>query len=150
MHRTLAFVLFKGTQDGSLKDPPPPKYQNVFYKLFLKLLNVTRNKTCYKNKWVRPIIKTVNCPGSITKTLWHIIVGLWRQKRIRPMMIGRALGLNCFAQLSFWFRIAVADPGGGGWQAVFEMRGGGGGGSDPPNVQRTLEFMLSRETSRKF
>ena len=42
----------------------PPKYQNVFYKLFLKLLNITRNKTCYKNKWV--ITKTVNCPGGIT------------------------------------------------------------------------------------
>ena len=35
-------MLFKGTQGGSLKDLP--KYQNVFYKLFLKLLNVTRNK----------------------------------------------------------------------------------------------------------
>ena len=57
----LAFVLFKGA-----KRPPPPKYQNVFCKLFLKLLNVPRTKTCYKNKWVRPIIKTVNCPGSIT------------------------------------------------------------------------------------
>ena len=32
LHRTLAFVLSKGTQDGSLKDPP--KYQNVFYELF--------------------------------------------------------------------------------------------------------------------
>ena len=33
MHRTLAFVLSKGAQGGSLKDPPP-QYQNVFYKLF--------------------------------------------------------------------------------------------------------------------
>ena len=34
LHMTLAFVLSKGTQGGSLKDPPPPKYQNVFYELF--------------------------------------------------------------------------------------------------------------------
>ena len=54
---------FQGDPGCVPKRPPPPKYQNVFYKLFLKLLNVTRNKTCHRKL---PIIKTVNCPGSIT------------------------------------------------------------------------------------
>ena len=41
--------------------------------------------------------------------------------------------------------------GGGGVKAVVEMRGGGSGGyPPPPNVQRTLAFMLSRETLQKI
>ena len=88
-------MLFKGTQGGSLKDPP--KYQNVFYKLFLKLLNVTRNKTCYKNKWVRPIIKTVNCPGSNIMTHYSRTLTSEAHYDVRSP--------------AFWFRIAVADPG---------------------------------------
>ena len=46
---------------GWVPNPPPPQYQNVLYKLFyrsfIKFLNITRSKTCYKNKWV--ITKTV-------------------------------------------------------------------------------------------
>ena len=61
-------LLFKGTKGGPLK-APPPKYKNVFYKLFLKLLNITRNKTCYTNKWV--ITKTVNCPGGIMSQKYY-------------------------------------------------------------------------------
>ena len=56
LHRTLAFVLSKGTQGGSLKDPPPPNIKMSFMNCF-KLLSITRNKTCYKDKWVT--LKTV-------------------------------------------------------------------------------------------
>ena len=59
---------FQGDPGWVLKRPPP-KYQNVFYKLLLKLLNITRNKTSYKNKWV--ITKTVNCPGAITSQKYY-------------------------------------------------------------------------------
>ena len=52
LHRTLAFVLSKGTQGGSLKDPPPPNINMSFMNCF-KLLSITRNKTCYKDKWVK-------------------------------------------------------------------------------------------------
>ena len=37
--------------------PPPPISKCLLYKLFLRLLNITRNITCYNNKWVT--IKTV-------------------------------------------------------------------------------------------
>ena len=49
LHRTLAFVLSKGTQGGSLKKTLNIKmsFMNCF-----KLLSITRNKTCYKDKWV--------------------------------------------------------------------------------------------------
>ena len=32
---------FQGDPGWVPKSPPPPQYKNVFYKLFLKLLNIT-------------------------------------------------------------------------------------------------------------
>ena len=51
LQRTLAFVLSRGTQVGSLKDPRPLNIKMSFMNCF-KLLSITRNKTCYKDKWV--------------------------------------------------------------------------------------------------
>ena len=47
----------RGPKVGPLKTPPPPKYQNVFYELFQAPISITRNKTCYTDKWVT--LKTV-------------------------------------------------------------------------------------------
>ena len=52
LHRTLAFVLSKGTQGGSLKDPPPPLNIKMSFMNCFKLLSITRNKTGYKDKGV--------------------------------------------------------------------------------------------------